>query len=1226
MKKKAYMTIWFALLALLFVTPDGLAADWPMWRYDAARTAASPEELPAELHLQWVREYPPLKPAWPDEPRMEFDVVYEPVVMGKTMYVGSARNDSLTAIDTDTGSELWRFYADGPVRFAPVAWQKKVYFVSDDGYLYCLDGDTGDCIWKFRGAPSDRRVLGNERLISVWPARGAPVIVDGTIYFAAGIFPFEGIFIYALDAETGKFVWENDGSGSLYILQPHNSPAFAGVAPQGYIAAIGDNLLMPGGRSVPACYDRSTGAFRYYHLAANGHLGRFDVMAARDYFFNDGGIFDLASGENLGRIGDGLVTSGNTVYTVEKEAIRALNLSEAKFTEISDDRGRKRTKAYIPELWRLEENAEELIKSGSRLYAAGRGSVLAVDVPGRAGGQPQVSWRTTVKGTPTRLLAANGKLFAVTLEGRIYCFGGKRTTPKTYSTGGWKRLIRSFKLRRKAPEVLRASGVTDGYCVVWGASAAGFLEEQARKSDLGIIAIEPDADKVAEARRRLDEAGLYGARVAVHVGDPLSFEFPPYLASLIVCEEPDRMASKLDRAFIEKLFHPLRPYGGVACLSADKVDQETLRRAAEDADLMNAEIKRVGRFLLLTRAGALPGSADWTHQYADAANTGVSKDALVKAPLGLLWFGGSSNKDILPRHGHGPSEQVVGGRLFIEGPDIIRALDVYTGRVLWEASLPDVGKAYNNTSHQPGANARGSNYVSVHDGIYVAYGQVCIRLDPATGEKLSEFHLPSVADAEGPPIWGRIGVCDDMLLAAADPIVFDDKTRGYNWNAVASRGLVVMNRYTGEVLWTRDAEHGFRHNAIALGAGKVFCIDTLTQAMLKRMKRRGRELEVEGTLYALDVRDGAEVWRTKHDAFGTWLGYSEEHDVLLQAGRPSRDMLDDEPGDRLIAYQGRDGSVLWDRAVKYSGPCLLHHDVLISQSQAGNLLTGEQIMRRHPLTGAMIPWQFSRNYGCNTAVASEHLLTFRSAAAGYFNLDNDGGTANLGGFKSGCTSNLIVADGVLNAPDYTRTCTCSYQNQTSLAFVHMPGVETWAFNRFDAGTEPVKRVGINFGAPGDRRADDGTLWLDYPSVGGPSPDIPIRIEPGKPEWFRRHSSRVEGESLKWVGASGAKGIRSVTLTLAPGAETERSYTVRLYFVEPDDLGAGERVFDIAIQGQPVLAGLDVLKEAGARLRTVVKEFRGVKIEEDLTVAFAESQSGTVPAPVICGVEVVLEEG
>ena len=36
--------------------------------------------------------------------------------------------------------------------------------------------------------------------------------------------------------------------------------------------------------------------------------------------------------------------------------------------------------------------------------------------------------------------------------------------------------------------------------------------------------------------------------------------------------------------------------------------------------------------------------------------------------------------------------------------------------------------------------------------------------------------------------------------------------------------------------------------------------------------------------------------------------------------------------------------------------------------------------------------------------------------------------------------------------------------------------------------------GINFGAPGDRKTDDGTLWLDWPSVGGPSPEISVRTE------------------------------------------------------------------------------------------------------------------------------------
>ena len=82
----------------------------------------------------------------------------------------------------------------------------------------------------------------------------------------------------------------------------------------------------------------------------------------------------------------------------------------------------------------------------------------------------------------------------------------------------------------------------------------------------------------------------------------------------------------------------------------------------------------------------------------------------MKAPLGLLWYGGSSNKQILPRHRHGPSEHVVGGRLFIEGPDLIRAVDVYTGRMLWQADLPGLGHAFAkfpifraNEAHEPGA-------------------------------------------------------------------------------------------------------------------------------------------------------------------------------------------------------------------------------------------------------------------------------------------------------------------------------------------------------------------------------------------------------------------------------------------------------------------------------------------------------------------------------------------
>jgi outer membrane protein assembly factor BamB len=200
MKRTTELVI--VILGLLLGT-ELFGADWPQFRNDAGRTAASPEELPEPLHLQWIRELGAPRPAFPLEVRLLFDASYEPVVAGKTMFVPSMVNDSVTALDTETGSERWRFYAEGPVRFAPVFREGKVYFVADDGYLYCLNAADGQQLWKFRGlgeGRQDRKLLGHGRLISLWPARGGPVLADGIIYFAAGLWPSDGVFVHALDA------------------------------------------------------------------------------------------------------------------------------------------------------------------------------------------------------------------------------------------------------------------------------------------------------------------------------------------------------------------------------------------------------------------------------------------------------------------------------------------------------------------------------------------------------------------------------------------------------------------------------------------------------------------------------------------------------------------------------------------------------------------------------------------------------------------------------------------------------------------------------------------------------------------------------------------------------------------------------------------------------------------------------------------------------------------
>ena len=137
------------------------AGDWPQWRYDAGRSAASPDEMPPALQLQWVRQYTPRTTTW-DNPlnrdKMTYDNVFEPVVMGGRMFVPFNDSDKVVALDAATGKQLWAFYTDGPVRLAPAAWQGKVYFTSDDGHLYCVDAESGKLKWKRRGGPSAPRV------------------------------------------------------------------------------------------------------------------------------------------------------------------------------------------------------------------------------------------------------------------------------------------------------------------------------------------------------------------------------------------------------------------------------------------------------------------------------------------------------------------------------------------------------------------------------------------------------------------------------------------------------------------------------------------------------------------------------------------------------------------------------------------------------------------------------------------------------------------------------------------------------------------------------------------------------------------------------------------------------------------------------------------------------------------------------------------------------------
>ena len=180
---------------------------------------------------------------------------------------------------------------------------------------------------------------------------------------------------------------------------------------------------------------------------------------------------------------------------------------------------------------------------------------------------------------------------------------------------------------------------------------------------------------------------------------------------------------------------------------------------------------------------------------------------------------------------------------------------------------------------------------------------------------------------------------------------------------------------------------------------------------------------------ALDGQTGATLWEKADGIFGTWLSYSARHDTLLLAIDNDHDRFDFRrgrgTGTGMAACCGQDGTLRWKKSdIQYSGPCIILGDVVLPNVQSYTRSAGASapwtawaLLLPNPLTGKPEPWSISRAHGCNSVIASEHLLTFRYGTAAYYDLDTKAGTGNFGGFKSGCTSNLIVADGVLNAPE-----------------------------------------------------------------------------------------------------------------------------------------------------------------------------------------------------------------
>jgi len=175
-------------------------SDWAAFRHDSLRSGGVKTAVPAEVKQAWQVQLA--------------GTLTQPVVVGEMLWVASRDTHRLYALDAATGKQRWTFTADGRIDCPPAIHKGLVLLGSADGHVYCLRASDGKLAWRFRAAPRERLVGSFEQLESAWPVRGV-LMLDGLAYVSAGRSTFldGGLFLYALEPETGKVVHQHQEIG-----------------------------------------------------------------------------------------------------------------------------------------------------------------------------------------------------------------------------------------------------------------------------------------------------------------------------------------------------------------------------------------------------------------------------------------------------------------------------------------------------------------------------------------------------------------------------------------------------------------------------------------------------------------------------------------------------------------------------------------------------------------------------------------------------------------------------------------------------------------------------------------------------------------------------------------------------------------------------------------------------------------------------------------------------
>jgi outer membrane protein assembly factor BamB/predicted phosphodiesterase len=162
----------------------------------------------------------PLMPAWVSNVSSNLFMA-SPIIVDGNVYVATVDENlqekaAIVVLNGKTGQEIWRYKTRNSVKNTIVAAKGNIFAQDADGYLYAVNAETGILSW--------------EKKLNV---ASLPALVEGLATENGIVFAGTGRGLCAVDAVTGKTLWENTGwsqrEGATTTITYANNRIFSGA-------------------------------------------------------------------------------------------------------------------------------------------------------------------------------------------------------------------------------------------------------------------------------------------------------------------------------------------------------------------------------------------------------------------------------------------------------------------------------------------------------------------------------------------------------------------------------------------------------------------------------------------------------------------------------------------------------------------------------------------------------------------------------------------------------------------------------------------------------------------------------------------------------------------------------------------------------------------------------------------------------------------------------------